>query len=50
MSLITIPRTVGKFTMDEIHNMIDLLFFCECEKHSILYSTVFWELRYFGKK
>jgi len=48
MSL-TIKRRAGNFTMDEMHNMIDLLFFCECEKHSILYSTVFWELRYFVK-
>lgn len=49
MSSLTPVRTIGTFTMDEMHNLIDLLFFCECEKCSNSYAIVFWELRYFNK-
>ena len=37
---------VGNFTMDELHNMVDLLFFCQCKKHVGFYALIYWEVRH----
>jgi len=36
---------LGNYSIIERHNMLDLLFLSACEKHSISYSHIFWELR-----
>lgn len=36
---------LGNYSNNERHNMLDLLFLSPCDKHSNLYSHIFWELR-----
>jgi len=37
---------VGNFTIDELHTVVDLLFFCQCERHAGFYALIYWEVRH----
>ena len=37
---------VGNFTLDELHTVVDLLFFCQCKKHEGMYAFVYWVVRH----